>query len=77
MNENSKPVSMIIKETKIKIANACNESRLPPVILDLVMSEIYSEVRSLAEKQAIEEEKSYMSAIQSDKTGLVFDDVDE
>lgn len=77
MNENNKPISMIIKETKTKIANACNESRLPPVILDLVISEIYSEVRSLAEKQSIEEEKAYMDEIQNDKTGLVFDDIDE
>lgn len=77
MNGNNKPISMIIKETKAKIANACNESRLPPVILDLVISEIYSEVRSLAEKQAIEEENSYMDAIQSDKTVTVFDDIDK
>jgi len=77
MNGNNKPISMIVKETKTKIANACNESKLSPVILDLIMSELYSEVHSLAEKQAIEEEKAYMAAIQSDKTSLVFDDIEE
>lgn len=59
----NKPISMIIKETKIKLANVCNESGLPPVILDLIVQGIYSEIRSLAERQAAEEEKSYIETI--------------
>lgn len=70
MNEMNKPISMIIKETKTNIINACNESRLQPAILDLIMREIYSEVRSLAEKQAIEEENAYMNSIQ-DKINII------
>ena len=65
MNENNKPISMIIKETKAKIANVCNESNLSLVILDLIMSELYSEVHSLAEKQTAEEEKIYMTELQN------------
>ena len=65
MNENNKPISMIIKETKAKIANVCNESNLSLVILDLIMSELYSEVHSLAEKQTAEEERVYMAWVQN------------
>lgn len=59
----NKPLTMMIKETKTKIANICNESGLPPVILDLIMQGIYSEIRFLADKQISEEEKSYMETI--------------
>lgn len=58
-----KPLTMMIKETKIKIANVCNESSLPPVILDLILQGIYSEIHTLTERQTLEEEKSYMETI--------------
>lgn len=56
----NKPLTMVIKETKNKLANICNESGLSPVILDLIMQGIYSEIHSLAEKQAAEEEMAYI-----------------
>lgn len=58
-----KPLTMIIKETKIKMANVCNESGLSPVILDLILQGIYSEIHALTERQTLEEEKSYVEAI--------------
>ena len=61
----NKPLTMIIKETKTKLANACNESGLPPIILDLIMQGLYSEIHNLAEKQSSEEESAYMAAIGS------------
>lgn len=64
----NKPLTMIIKETKTKIANACNESGLPPIILDLIMQGIYSEIHSLAERQTAEEEATYMEKIKEDDT---------
>ena len=60
----NKPLTMIVKETKTKIANICNESGLPPVILDLIMHGIYSEIHSLTEKQTSDEEKAYMEVIE-------------
>ena len=60
---NNKPLTMIIKETKLKLASVCNESGLSPAILDLIVQGIYSEVHSLAEKQALEEQMSYMQTI--------------
>lgn len=59
----NKPITMIIKETKIKLANVCNESGLSPIILDLIMQGIYSEIHTLAEKQSIEEETAYIQSI--------------
>lgn len=61
----NKPITMIVKETKTKIINACNESGLPPIILDLIIQGIYSEIHSLAEKQSTEEEMIYIDMIKN------------
>ena len=55
----NKPITMVIKETKTKIANICNESGLSPIVLDLIVQGIYSEIHSLAERQSLEEEMAY------------------
>lgn len=57
----NKPLTMMIKETQTKIAKACNESGLPPVILDLIVQGVYSEIHSLTERQTAEEEKVYLA----------------
>lgn len=59
----NKPLTVVIKETKKKIADACNESGLPPAILDLIMQGLYSEIHSLAERQSFEEEMSYAKMV--------------
>lgn len=61
----NKPISMIIKETRTELANVCNKSGLSPIILDLILQGIYSEVHTLAEKQENEEEKDYMKKLES------------
>ena len=63
----NKPLTMIIKDTKIKLANVCNESGLPPIILDLIVQGIYSEIHSLAEKQTSEEEVAYAKMIKDEE----------
>lgn len=60
----NKPITMVIKETKTKIAHICNESGLSPIVLDLIMQGIYSEIHSLAERQALEEEIAYVKSIE-------------
>lgn len=70
----NKPLTMIVKDTKSKLVNACNNSGLPPVILDLIVKEIYSEIHYLAEKQTLEEEKIYMETINSAQSNEVIDD---
>ena len=64
----NKPITMIVKETKAKLAKACNESGLSPIMLDLIVYNIYSEIHSLAEKQASDEEALYMEQIESQNT---------
>lgn len=75
----NKPITMAIKETKTKIVNICNDSGLSPVILDLIMQGIYSEIHSLAEKQTTEEEISYMKILEesSKKTEVTDENVDK
>lgn len=60
----NKPLTMIIKETKLKLASVCNESGLSPIILDLIMQGIYSEIHSLAEKQILEDEIVYAKMVE-------------
>ena len=60
----NKPITMVIKETKTKIANICNESGLSPIVLDLIMQGIYSEIHSLAERQTMEDEISYVKMLE-------------
>ena len=59
----NKPLTMIIKETTSKLANVCNESGLPPIILDMIVQGIYSEIHMLTEKQSIEDEEAYKTSL--------------
>ena len=74
----NKPLTMVVKETKNKIVNICNESGLPPIILDLIVKGIYSEIHSLAEKQTLEDEKAYIKVIKetSEKANASEDNTD-
>ncbi len=45
-----KPLSMMIEETKHKLAQICNESGLHICVLDLVMDGLRSEIHHLAER---------------------------
>lgn len=69
----NKPLTMVIKELKKKLADDCNESGLSPIILDLIMQGLYSEIHSLAEKQSLEEEMSYKEMLEesSKKTEIL------
>lgn len=75
----NKPITIIIKETKNKLANVCNESGLSPVILDLIMQGIYFEIHSIAEKQTADEEMSYARMITEEvnKTDVADENVDK
>ena len=64
----NKPLSMIIKETKTKLANVCNESGLSPIVLDLIVQNIYYEIHHLAEKQNIDEESAYLQMLKTKDT---------
>jgi hypothetical protein len=72
----NKPITMVIKETKNKLVNVCNESGLSPAVLDLIMQGLYSEIHSLAERQAAEEEMAYVKMLKENaKTEDVSDKI--
>ena len=61
-----KPLTMIVKETKAKLATVCNESDLPIIMLDLILQGIYSEIHGLVEKQSLEDEVAYIEALKEE-----------
>lgn len=60
----NKPLTMIVNETKMKLANICSESGLPPVILDLIIQGIYSDIHYIVEKQTADEETAYLKSLE-------------
>lgn len=57
----NRPISLIIRDTKIRIVQAINESQLPPSIVELILNNIYQQAVKAAEaeiKQAEEGEQN-------------------
>ena len=52
-----KSFNKTIKETQRKIVQICNESDLSPIVLELILQNLLSEVHLMVEKQMFEEEK--------------------
>lgn len=73
----NKPLTMVIKETTNKLASVCSESGLSPAILDFIMKNLYANIHSLAERQALEEEAAYAKMLKeaSKKTEVADDNV--
>lgn len=61
----TKPISLIIKETKTELIDICNKSGLPPVLLDMILQGIYFEVHALAERQMSTDEKEFSKNLNS------------
>ena len=78
MNEINKPLSMVVKETKAKLAKICNESGLSPIHLDLIMYGLYLEIHMAAERQTIDEEAFYAKMLEeaSKKTEVADNNVE-
>lgn len=73
----NKSLSIIVKETKEKLAKICNESGLSPVILDLIVQGIYLEIHNLAEKQTSYDEKTYLESLKNKDINEFNDDMDD
>ena len=52
-----KSFNKTIKEVQKEIVQICNESGLSPIVLELILQNLLSEVRLMIEKQMFEEEK--------------------
>lgn len=52
-----KSFNKTIKEVQRRIVQICNESDLSPIVLELILQNLLSEVHLMVEKQTFEEEK--------------------
>ena len=52
-----KSFNKTIKEVQRRIIQICNESDLSPIVLELILQNLLSEVHLMVEKQTFEEEK--------------------
>ena len=52
-----KSFNKTIKEVQKRLVQICNESGLSPIVLELILQNLLSEVRLMIEKQIFEEEK--------------------
>lgn len=52
-----KSFNKTIKEVQRRMVQICNESDLSPIVLELILQNLLSEVRLMVEKQMFEEEK--------------------
>lgn len=52
-----KSFNKTIKEVQRRIVQICNESDLSPIVLELILQNLLSEVHLMVEKQMFEEEK--------------------
>ena len=59
----NKPISMVINETRISLANVLNTSNLPPCILEMIVKELYDEARQLSSFQSKQDEENYAKAL--------------
>lgn len=59
----NKPISIVINETRISLANVLNKSNLPPCILEMIVKELYDEARQLSSFQSKQDEENYVKAL--------------
>lgn len=59
----NKPISMVINETRISLANVLNTSKLPPCILEMIVKDLYDEARQLSSFQSKQDEENYAKAL--------------
>ena len=52
-----KSFNKTIKEVQKRIVQICNESGLSPIVLELILQNLLSEVHLMVEKQMFEEER--------------------
>ena len=63
-----KPISLILRDTKLELANICNNSNLPACLLEPILKELYLEVRDLKNRQEKIDEELYNSSLSEEQT---------
>lgn len=63
-----KPVSLIINEFKNSIQNAVVNSNLNPVVLEIIMKEIYTDIKNIALQYEQQEMQQYNEKLKEEET---------
>lgn len=58
----NKPISMVINETRISLADICNESGLPVCILEPIVKDLYEEIKYVSSMQLKQDTEAYNKA---------------
>ena len=70
-NTINKPISLIIEESKQTIVNAINSTGLPMTLLEMIVRDLYNEVRQKAlyqyESEKVEYEKALAEQIKAEE----------
>lgn len=77
MKQIEKPISMAVEETKQQIAEVINNSQLSPVVLDLILKDIYNEVHNIYMTQALQEKQQYEISINSEQNDIKTETTEE
>jgi hypothetical protein len=56
---NNKSIAMTINETRLSLIDVCNKSGLPACILEMMLDDLYAEVKHLAQIQLKQDEERY------------------
>lgn len=59
-----KPISIVLKESKDRITSTVNSLNLQPAILQLILLDVYNDVRTKADAQLLQEQEMYFLMIQ-------------
>ena len=54
-----KPISMVINETRISLADICNQSGLPACILEPIVKDLYDEIKRVSSIQLRQDNELY------------------
>lgn len=62
-NTINKPIGLIIEDAKKSIVNVINEVNLHPILLEMILRDIYNEANELAKAQYNREKAEYEQAL--------------
>lgn len=60
----NKPVSMVINEFKINIEKAINESGLPPVVMESILSNYLLQIQTVSKQQLLTDTEQYEASLE-------------
>lgn len=58
-----KPVSVLFGETRESVVNILNNSNLPPFLLEIIMRDLYLEVKQISQQQCDKDKNKYETAM--------------